>query len=236
MSVPKVLLVDDVNMFLELEKSFLKLSPVRIFTARDGVEALEVIKAERPDVVFMDLNMPRMTGVECCAAVKADPELKSVPIIMITTSGKEDDKEACTKAGCDGFLTKPVERKTFLETARKYLQTIERRELRLACHFPVTLKLSGQVISGDCLDISEKGMYCAVPADMNLGVAVDLSFTLPDEEKSFVESRGRIVWVNIGSNRKKPTLVDGFGVEFVAVPEKMMEAIRKYIEHRRPVH
>lgn len=235
MSMPKVLLVDDVNMFLELEKSFLKLSPVRIYTARDGMEALEVIKSERPDLVFMDLNMPRMTGAECCAAVKSDPELKDTPIVMITTSGKDEDKEACLKAGCDAFITKPVERKTFLEMARKYLQTIERREYRVSCKLPATAKLHDTSVAGECLDLSEKGVYFAASGNYALGVAVDLSFSLPDDQQSLIETKGRIVWINMGASRKKAALPDGFGIEFVALPEKMAEAIRKYVERRGPV-
>lgn len=84
----KILLVDDVNMFLELQKTFLKLSSVHLFTAQDGVEALQVMRKERPSLVFMDLHMPRMDGAECCARMKADAESKAIPVVMITSEGK----------------------------------------------------------------------------------------------------------------------------------------------------
>jgi uncharacterized protein (TIGR02266 family) len=232
MPTPKVLLVDDVNMFLELEKSFLKLSPVRILTARDGVEALEVIKSERPDMVFMDLNMPRMTGAECCAAVKADPEISSIPIVIITTAGKQEDREHCQKAGCDDFITKPVERKSFLEMARKYLHTIERREMRVPCKLAVTVTVHSGTFTAESCDISEKGIYLATDTELAHGAAVSLRFSLPDEAKTPVETRGRVVWINGRNNRKKVSLPDGFGIEFVSLPENAVEVIRGIVMRR----
>src|SRR6516165_8227657 len=107
--IPKVLLVDDVTMFLELQKMFLKLSSVHVLTARNGIEAIEVARKERPALIFMDLHMPGMNGDECCAAIKADPELKSVPVIMLTSEGKIGDQALCYKSGCNGFLTKPLD-------------------------------------------------------------------------------------------------------------------------------
>ena len=188
MSTPKVLLVDDVNMFLELEKSFLKLSPVRVYTARDGAEALEVIKSERPDLIFMDLNMPNMNGAQCCAVLKGDPDLKSIPVVIITTAGKQEDKDLCTQAGCNAFLTKPVERKSFLEMARKYLMIIERREARVSCKIPVMIKFRGETITGEGFDISERGIYIGIDNDIGKGSAVEVKFTLPDDAGIEIEN------------------------------------------------
>jgi CheY-like chemotaxis protein len=111
---PKILLVDDVAMFLELQKMFLRLSAVRIMTARDGAEALRIAREERPSLIFMDLHMPNMDGAECCSRIKADPALSSIPVVMITSQGREDEKDVCLKAGCDGFMTKPIDRIPYL--------------------------------------------------------------------------------------------------------------------------
>ena len=71
--IPKVLLVDDVTMFLELQKVFLKLSSVHVLTACNGIEAIEMARRERPALIFMDLHLPGMNGDECCAAIKLAP-------------------------------------------------------------------------------------------------------------------------------------------------------------------
>src|SRR5689334_6862148 len=112
---PTILLVDDVNLIIQLEKSYLRYLPVNILVARNGQEALEMIGQQRPDLIYMDLNMPVMDGPTCCAAIKADPELSSIPIVMVTTAGREEDEARCRQAGCDDYLTKPIDRQVFLE-------------------------------------------------------------------------------------------------------------------------
>ena len=105
-----ILLVDDVQMFIEIYKEFLQYSKVEIMIARDGIEALDVIKAKKPDLIFMDLQMPRMDGAACCRIIKTDAMLMDIPVIMISSSSKDEDRQICFSAGCDYFITKPVSR------------------------------------------------------------------------------------------------------------------------------
>lgn len=121
MSLPRILLVDDVRLFLELEKSFLHLAQVKILTAANGEEALAVVRRERPDLVFLDLYMPVLDGLTCCAAIKGDPEISATPVIMVTTGGKPEEVEQCRAAGCDGLLTKPVDRSAFLDMVSRFI-------------------------------------------------------------------------------------------------------------------
>ena len=121
MSLPRILLVDDVRLFLELEKSFLHLAQVKILTAANGEEALAVVRRERPDLVFLDLYMPVLDGLTCCAAIKGDPEISATPVIMVTTGGKHEEVEQCRAAGCDGLLTKPVDRSAFLDMVSRFI-------------------------------------------------------------------------------------------------------------------
>ena len=67
-----ILLVDDNDMFLEIEKEFLQYTNTEVITACDGIEALNIVKAMRPDLIFMDLEMPKMDGASCCRAIKDD--------------------------------------------------------------------------------------------------------------------------------------------------------------------
>lgn len=228
--IPKILLVDDVNMFLELQKSFLKFSSVRVLTAKDGVEALQVAKKERPSLVFMDLHMPNMDGAECCKRLKADAEFRSPPVIMVTSEGKEAERDLCFKAGCDDFLTKPLDRFLFLETARKYLPAIDRRDPRIPCREKAKFKAFGLTLSGEILDLSTNGTYLATDYEVEGGTVLEIAFSIPDVDRTEIRTRGKVAWLNSRGSQKKPKMPVGFGVEFVGLAEEAREALRRYVE------
>lgn len=232
---PKILLVDDVSMFLNLQKMFLKLSSVRIITAKDGVEALRVVKEERPSLVFMDLHMPNMGGAECCERIKADPELRSIPVVMITSEGREDDKALCFKAGCDGFLTKPIERVTYLEIARKFLPAVDRRETRIPHRGKVKFRVFGLTLSGEIMDISRNGVYISTDYEIDEETSVELVFALENGSGAAIQSKGRVAWVNSRKELKKQNYPVGFGVEFLAITEESKRALNQFVDtgHRQ---
>jgi len=227
---PKVLLVDDVTMFLEIQKGFLKLSSVHVLTARDGVEALEVIGRERPDLIFMDLNMPRMDGAECCARLKADPLLRCLPVVMVTAEGKTEDRERCLRAGCDDFLTKPIDRACYLEKARRYLPAIDRRDLRVPCRCRVVFRVFGVSLSGEIINVSPNGLYIASDYEMSRGATLDLAFALPGEGSGTIVAGGRVAWVNSRKGRLQQGLPVGFGVEFDTVADAAVAALKGFVE------
>lgn len=85
--------------------------PVEFSSATDGVEALDILKAEtfpKPDLIFLDLNMPRMNGRECLQQLKGDKQLQGIPIIVFTTSTLSIDKQEMLEAGATGYLSKPT--------------------------------------------------------------------------------------------------------------------------------
>ena len=110
MKIKKILLVDDVNLFLEQEKGYFDRNEFRILTANDGNKALETVKKEQPDIVFMDLYMPGMDGDRCCYLIKADEKLRHIPVIMVTQGVSDEDFERCWQAGCDDIIAKPINR------------------------------------------------------------------------------------------------------------------------------
>jgi CheY-like chemotaxis protein len=231
---PKVLLVDDVLMFLELQKRFLWHSAVRIFTAKNGIEALQIVKKESPDLIFMDLHMPYMNGAECCSLIKEDPQFKSVPIVMITSEGKESDKALCQDAGCDDFLTKPIDRILYLEMARKYVPTIDRRFPRVACREKIKFRVFGLTLSGEVMDISAYGVYIATDYEIEEETVLDLVFALSEENGALIQTRGRVAWVNSKKNKKKHGSPAGFGVELLAITEDSKRILDHFVETHRP--
>ncbi|BDV42255.1 two-component system response regulator [Geotalea uraniireducens] len=233
MPKPKILLVDDVNLMLELEKSYLRFSPVRLFTARDGAEALEVVRAERPDLVFMDLNMPKMSGAECCAAIKADPELAATPVVMVTTAGNPEDEALCRRSGCDGYITKPIDRRLFLEAGRRYLPDIDRREPRYVFSTRISCQSGEEELTGTTADISIGGLYMAVNGQLGQDERIEMVFSLPGCQQK-IKVQGRVAWLNNDEARRKPRLPAGFGVEFMAIDPDDLDKVKRYVESLRP--
>ncbi|HET6418584.1 MAG TPA: response regulator [Geobacteraceae bacterium] len=230
MPTPKILLVDDTRLFLELEKSFLKLSPVHVLTATNGIDALEICRNERPDLIYMDLHMPQMDGALCCAVLKGDPALRSIPVIMVTSAGKDEDVRLCSEAGCDDFLTKPVNRKEFLEKGRRFLNRIDRREIRVECRTPVKFKAHNVHFSGVSADISSGGIFVAADIDIEPKTAVELAFEIPETGCPLQGIRGKVAWRNCAKSLSKPDLPPGFGVEFIELPKEAAEIINSFVE------
>jgi CheY-like chemotaxis protein len=104
----KVLLVDDSNTVLMMERMILAKGPFEIVTARDGVEAIAKSKSELPDVILLDVMMPNLDGLSACAAIRAQPETADIPIIMVTTRGEEQNIETAFRHGCTDYVTKPI--------------------------------------------------------------------------------------------------------------------------------
>jgi len=104
----KVLLVDDSNTVLMMEKMILAKGPFEIVLARDGVEAVARAKSEQPDVILLDVMMPRLDGLSACAQIRAEPSTAHIPIIMVTTRGEEQSIETAFRNGCTDYVTKPI--------------------------------------------------------------------------------------------------------------------------------
>jgi len=123
-----ILLVDDNKSFIDIEKEFLKQCDIEVLTAYDGLEAFYVVKTKKPELVFMDLQMPKMDGARCCRAIKSDNNLACTPVVMVTAMGSEEEAAECYTAGCDYFMTKPFTKDHFLKVVRQFLPGFELRE------------------------------------------------------------------------------------------------------------
>ena len=109
---PKLLIVDDeayIRLLIGQALEDFEDQGVQILTASDGQEALDTIRVEKPALVFLDVMMPKLNGFDVCAAVKADPQLKSTCIVLITAKGQEEDRLRGDEVGADMFMTKPFD-------------------------------------------------------------------------------------------------------------------------------
>jgi len=120
----KLLIVDDeahIRMLLEQTLEELEDDGVNFFTAQNGEEAFEIIKTEKPQLVFLDVMMPKMNGMEVCRKVKKELELKDVFIVLLTAKGQELDRQKGQEVGADLYMTKPFDPEVILEKAREIL-------------------------------------------------------------------------------------------------------------------
>lgn len=215
----KILIVDDVKLLREIHKEYLSASHVEVLTAGDGEEALEITRRERPDLIIMDRYMPKMDGLACCIAIKADPAIAHIPVIMATNASQKDDEAEYAHSGACDFLFKPIESKVFLDTIKKYLPEIDRRAARVRETLDLEIVTDASRYDAITKDISEKGAFAV--SDLNVAVNDELSFSflLPGREVPF-EVQGRVVWLRKGDG------ASGFGIEFIKVTGKGLPLLR----------
>ena len=120
----KILIVDDeAHIRLLLEQTFEEFEDegVEILMAENGREALEVIEEERPDMVFLDVMMPELSGFEVCSSVKGNDDLKGTYVVLLTAKGQELDKKKGIEVGADLYMTKPFDPDEVFSKARQVL-------------------------------------------------------------------------------------------------------------------
>lgn len=135
LSGSRVLIADDNEQNRELLDAYLADEGYEIVMANDGQETIDAVGANQPDLILLDIMMPRMSGYEVCEQLKADPELRDIPVLMVTALNEMGDIEKAVKAGCDDFLTKPVnqlELKTRVRSLLKVRHLSSERDRLLA--------------------------------------------------------------------------------------------------------
>ena len=122
MAYPKTVLVaDDEPYVLRSMEFILKKEGYRVVTATDGQEALDKIRAEPPDLVFLDIQMPHMDGNSVCRTLRRDPGTRHLYVIMITAKGQETDRLQSLESGANEFITKPYSPRKLMERVREIL-------------------------------------------------------------------------------------------------------------------
>lgn len=223
-----VLLVDDVDVFLQLECMFLQRKGFKILTARNGREALQIARRQRPDIILLDLILPDISGVECCRELKSDPGLKSIPIIIVTTSGGEEVRARCIEAGCDAYVTKPIKQLEFLNQIQKTLNLRIRADKRLPISTPVDYAMEdGSEQRGVTLNISRGGMFIVTEQPSPPGTKVTLDFRLKGIAQPFHLS-GEVAWNTRGM--PEGAITPGFGLRFTDISEARRAEIGAYVE------
>ena len=117
-----ILIVDDNPQNVELLQAFLESLPVKILTAVDGVDALEKVEQHNPDLILLDIMMPKMSGFQVCRRLKNDSKTRDIQILMVTALNELGDIEQASECGTDDFVSKPVNKFELLTRVKSLLR------------------------------------------------------------------------------------------------------------------
>ena len=118
-----ILIVEDNLLNRKLIEAILKPIGYRLLTAVDGEEGIEVATRERPELILMDLQLPKVSGYDATEVLKSQPETAHITIVALTAHAMADERERALAAGCDGYITKPVDTRVFPGQVREYLDS-----------------------------------------------------------------------------------------------------------------
>lgn len=229
---PKILLVDDVNFFLELQKSYLSNVDCEIYTASNGKEALDKVSANKPDLIFVDYEMPVMNGLEFLREIKTNDEYKDIPTVVISAFIDMDLKKIIEEAGANKILKKPFSKEDFLSLVNEFLHFDKRKKTRVKMNIPAFYGFEDKMDKGLILDISEGGAFLEGDINLKEGAVLELKFLIPDTSK-IIRTWAKIVWINDENNKKKVSYPKGAGLEFISMSKEDIQLLKTFLEKVR---
>jgi len=229
MAKKKVLLVSASEICLELLKDYLRDSEVQIFTASDRANACKLALKLRPEMTVIDQDLADGPGLELLQELCTNPLLADLAIIMLNNNDLSFDGMSC--ANTPIVIGKPLNRRVFLELGRSLLEKIDRRQPRVLCRATVICQAGGETFYGTIEDISPHGMFIGGERKVRIGTELLLKFLLPWQELHLVETQAKITWSNGLRPRRKSHLPAGFGVEFVGLDPKTLDALNDFITY-----
>ncbi|HEY1722466.1 MAG TPA: response regulator [Magnetospirillaceae bacterium] len=119
-----VMVIEDNALNLKLFGDLLRATGRRVVENRDGRGVLEQVRAEKPDLILMDIQLPGVSGIDITTALKADPELKGIPVVAVTAFASKADEDRIRASGCDGYISKPIAVSPFLNEVQRFLEPL----------------------------------------------------------------------------------------------------------------
>ncbi len=117
----KVMIVEDNELNMKLFRDLIEACGYETVRTRNGLEAIDLARANRPDLILMDIQLPEVSGLEVTKWLKDDDELHAIPVIAVTAFAMKGDEERIRQGGCEGYISKPISVPKFIETIRSYL-------------------------------------------------------------------------------------------------------------------
>ena len=122
----KILVIEDILINMELVTDLLELAGYKVFQAETAETGIEMARTESPDLILMDIGLPGMDGLTATGILKQDQMTKGIPIIALTSHAMEGDEKKILAAGCNGYLTKPIDTREFPHTVARLIKSSRR--------------------------------------------------------------------------------------------------------------
>lgn len=205
----KILVIEDEEHIVELLKFNLENNGYDVVSARDGLEGLDMIRAEKPDLVLLDLMLPKVDGIEVCKVVKLDKEISEIPIIMLTAKGGETDKVLGLEIGADDYITKPFSIRELLARIKVVLRrtmkdgTDEKEKILEINDLEIHVDKHEVVRNGEVFQLTYKEFELLKTLAENRGKVLSRNFLLDEIWGYDYYGETRTVDVHIRHLRKK---------------------------------
>lgn len=230
MTRKKILLAAESDFSCDWDKSFSGQGPYQLLIAATGVEAYETAVFERPELIVMKVQLPELNGDECCRRLKAHPELRSIPVVLLSESSETAELERCRRSGCEDLLQWPIDWELFSEVCLKYLQPNQRITPRVAVQMSVHFGFGTdrKKLTHYSINVSTGGLFIETANPLPIDTPLSLEFSLPGHQVP-VQCRGRVAWLNSPGRKQHPRLPLGMGVQFVDLSLEDMRLVRSFI-------
>lgn len=219
----KILVEKSLFPLVETENCLLGRSGLKVFTAEDGAEMLDLHRRERVNLIIASLNMPGLSGDEMCSAIRAEDELKKVGIILVC-SRRPEDLNRCAKCGANNYLARPISRNELKEGISKLLDVSCRRDLRVLIKVSVKGHFRSEPFFGTSENISRTGLLIEADRALAKGDVIHCSFFIPEEER--VLSDCEVVRV------VKKEAKYFYGVRFINIDNPSGAAIERFVKKK----
>jgi two-component system, cell cycle response regulator DivK len=117
-----ILIVEDNELNMKLFNDLLQAHGYATLQVKDGRSVVEITRQNRPDLILMDIQLPEISGLEITKMLKADDDLRSIPVVAVTAFAMKGDEQKIRNGGCDGYIAKPISVASFLQTVSRFLE------------------------------------------------------------------------------------------------------------------
>ncbi len=225
----KVLIADDSATTVMYLSILLNRMGFTLMTAKDGIEALGIIKRDPPDVILLDIHMPVMDGIATLRQLKIDPQTREIPVVIITIDADDKTIGECKKLGCADYLTKPVNLTRLHQLIQsQFTKEIPcRKYLRAPYRGWITVSHRGKIRDYYAVTLSEGGIYLRGNNPPVVGTELELSIPVENSPSCIVQ--GKVIY-HKGVFEGEIKIEPGFAVEFKNIGSEMSRRLRLVIK------
>lgn len=213
----RVLITADLSPFLEIDSDLNSQEGLDLLIARDGLHAWELVRQQRPDLVFMDLHTPVLSGDECCLRIRQNPDFLDLPVVLVIDGKDKDDLARCLHAGCSDIVFKPLTDHLLLATSRRLLGLAYRSFPRVSTRVIVRYGCDpDSLLHGFSFNLSSGGMFIETASPYPIDQELFLEFCLPTAEHP-IACKAFVAWNNLAENPVNINMPQGMGLQFLSL-------------------